>query len=200
MSKDSQKKSIGKIVLPLVLVLLLVGSVVKGLWSVGRAQDYAPEQPLNFNHKKHAGLYKVPCLYCHAGTDKGAVGVIPSMNICMNCHVVVKTDSPKIQKLTEMYKKNMPLEWVNVHDLPDHVSFNHKRHIAKGVSCQTCHGDVEKMEVVKQVNPLNMGWCMDCHRGTTAPEHVKEAVRVHGVPNGALPGGVAPVSCYTCHQ
>ena len=71
--------------------------------------------------------------------------------------------------LTNDQKKNIqgPVEWVRIHNLPDHVYFNHAQHVVAGeVECQTCHGKVEEMDVVAQYAPLSMGWCINCHRET----------------------------------
>ena len=121
---------------------------------------------------------QIPCAYCHIGVEESPHAVVPSQNICMNCHQVVKTESPHIQKLTELYNKKIPIEWIRVHDLPDHVRFHHARHIAKGIACASCHGEVEKMEKIKQVTTLQMGFCLDCHR---------------------KPEINASINCQTCH-
>lgn len=62
---------------------------------------------------------------------------------------------------------NKPVEWVRIHNMPDHVYFNHAQHVNAGnIECQTCHGAIEEMVVVKQHAPLSMGWCINCHRNT----------------------------------
>jgi hypothetical protein len=160
-------------------------------------QGYAPEQPIPFSHKLHAGDKKIPCLYCHSGAEKSRHATIPSLNVCMNCHSVVKTDSPYIQKVKAAYDAGQPIEWVRVHELPDYVYFPHKRHVAKGVSCETCHGNVQEMERVEQKGALTMGWCMECHRGQTTPKEVLSKVYPH-LKNPQ--GPVAPVNCNTCHN
>jgi hypothetical protein len=115
----------------------------------------------------------------------------------MNCHRLVKTDSPWIKKITAAYKEGRPIEWIRVHELPDFAYFNHKRHIAKGVACETCHGEVKKMERIEQFAPLTMGWCMECHRGQTTPANVLAKV----YPGVKDPHGpVASVNCDTCHR
>ncbi|MBL7713846.1 MAG: cytochrome c3 family protein [Bdellovibrionales bacterium] len=114
----------------------------------------------------------------------------------MNCHSVVKTDSPHIQKIKKAYDEGKAIEWVRIHELPDHAHFPHKRHVAKGISCQTCHGPVETMDVVYQYAPLNMGWCLNCHKGDSAPKHVLKST----YPDDKNPKGpVASVSCSVCH-
>ena len=140
--------------------------------------DYEPDQPIPFSHQLHAGQYKIDCKYCHTSTEQSRHASVPSVNICMNCHLVVKTGSPWIQKLSEAYNTGKPIQWQKVHLLPDHVKFNHAAHIRAGKDCKTCHGDVEKMPVVKQHSSLSMGWCVNCHR---------------------KPENKAPVNCSTCH-
>lgn len=127
-------------------------------------QGYQPEQPIPFSHALHAGQYKIPCLYCHSSAEYSEFAAVPGLETCMNCHSQVKLDSPWIQELREAYEKNEPIEWVQVHVLPDFVHFNHRAHVAAGLACQECHGPVEEMEKVYQWAPLNMGWCMECHR------------------------------------
>jgi hypothetical protein len=190
-----------KRLVPIIVVLLVVGTGVNALMNVGVNTGYAPDQPIPFSHKLHAGQYNIPCMYCHVGVEKSKHATVPSMNICMNCHSVVKPDSPYIQKLKQLYnEKKEPFQWIKVHDLPDFVNFNHKRHVLKGIACETCHGEVKRMMTIRQEHPLNMGWCMDCHRGVTAPAHLARVDAEHAKGTGVEPGGVAPTSCYTCHH
>lgn len=144
----------------------------------GYNTGFKPEQPIPFSHEKHVGQYKMQCQYCHFQVEKSKHANVPSLNTCMNCHQVVATDSPHIAKLREAYNAGGTIEWVRVHSLPDFTHFNHSAHLKAGVNCKTCHGDVEKMEKVEQVNDLSMGWCVNCHR---EPEHN------------------APINCSTCH-
>lgn len=156
-------------ILVAVIVLSGVGYALHFWWNLSNSIGYSPEQPIPFSHKIHAGDNQIPCLYCHVNADKGRHATVPSMNICMNCHSVVKTESPYIQKLKSLYDKNQPIEWIKVHDQPDFVYFNHRPHIAKGVACETCHGEVSQMSKIKQVESLKMGFCIDCHRKNNAP-------------------------------
>ncbi|MBO0948283.1 c-type cytochrome [Fibrella sp. HMF5405] len=140
---------------------------IDGLYSIGIQQGYAPKQPIAYSHKLHAGQYKIDCNYCHTGVNKGKSAHIPSANICMNCHGVIKKESPEIQKIYAAIEQNKPIEWIRVHNLPDLAYFNHSQHVNVGnVQCQTCHGEIQKMEVVEQRSSLTMGWCIDCHRKT----------------------------------
>jgi mono/diheme cytochrome c family protein len=152
-------------------------SIIDGLYSIGVQQGYQPRQPIAFSHKLHAGQYEIDCKYCHTGVMKGKQANIPSPNICMNCHSQVKKGSPEIAKIysaigydsvTASYTgKQKPIEWVRVHNLPDLAYFNHAQHVnVAGVECQTCHGPIQEMDVVKQYSLLTMGWCIDCHRKT----------------------------------
>lgn len=160
------------------IIFLSGAAMVLTFWrNVGINLGYAPTQPIPFSHKRHAGDNNIPCMYCHSNADKSRHATVPSMNVCMNCHQVVKTDSPLIKQVTQHYKENKPIEWVKVHDVPDFVFFDHKRHVKKGIACQTCHGPVETMAVIEQVETLNMGFCVNCHRANGAPQ-----------------------DCYTCHH
>ncbi len=123
-----------------------------------------PEQPIAFSHRRHAGDMKIDCLYCHNGADKSPIANIPPMSTCMGCHKIVSTTKPTIQKLAGYWDRKEQIPWVEVYRLPDHVKFNHKRHVKAEIECQTCHGPVETMDVVYQYPALKMGWCVGCHR------------------------------------
>lgn len=159
----------GLISVGILVVLLAVGGGLSFMYHLGDNIGYAPVQPIPFSHKIHAGDNQIECRYCHSNVDKAPHASIPPMETCMNCHKVVKTDSPHIQKLTKHYYTQDPIEWIKVHDLPDHAFFNHKRHIKAGVDCSTCHGDVAKMDKIEQVEALNMGFCVSCHKENNAP-------------------------------
>ena len=146
-------------------------AVINMLFSVGVQMGYAPEQPIAFSHKIHAGQYEIDCKYCHTGVTKGKNATIPSVNICMNCHNQIKsgtlTGEAEIGKIIRAYNENKPIEWVRVHNLPDLAYFNHSQHVnVGGIECETCHGPVQEMDVVRQHSLLTMGWCIDCHRTT----------------------------------
>lgn len=168
--------------------------VAKGAIGLGRQKDYQPVQPIYYSHKVHAGINQINCLYCHGSAEQSKHAAIPSVNTCMNCHKAIQAyeKGPKlfdeegneidgtaeIQKLYEyagfdpdqpnkwdpsMIKK--PIEWVKIHNLPDHVYFSHAQHVNAGkVQCQSCHGAINEMGEVKQVADLSMGWCINCHR------------------------------------
>lgn len=146
-------------------------AVINGFYSIGIQQGYAPKQPIAFSHKIHAGDMEIDCKYCHTGVLKGKSATIPSTNICMNCHNQIKsgaqTGESQIATILASYTNNEPIQWVRIHNLPDLAYFNHAQHVnVGGVECQTCHGPVQEMEVVRQHALLTMGWCIDCHRKT----------------------------------
>ena len=146
-------------------------TLIAGLYTVGVQRGYEPKQPIAFSHRIHAGQLEIDCKYCHIGVMKGKSATIPSVNICMNCHNQIKegtlTGSGEIAKILEAYEKNEPIQWVRIHNLPDLAYFNHSQHVnVAGVECQTCHGQIQEMDVVHQHALLTMGWCIDCHRKT----------------------------------
>ena len=148
-----------------VFIAVFVKSCIDGLYTIGIQQNYRPTQPIAFSHKIHAGQYEIDCNYCHTGVNISKSANIPAVNICMNCHGVINTDKPEIQKILTAYEENRPIEWVRVHNLPDLAYFNHSQHVAVGgIECSTCHGPIEEMDVVYQYSELTMGWCINCHR------------------------------------
>ena len=137
--------------------------------SLGRQQYYQPDQPIWFSHKVHAGQNQIDCEYCHFTAETSQHAGIPPASVCMNCHSQVKegkqTGKEEIAKIYEALDNNKPIEWIKVHNLPDFVYFNHEQHVKVGkLDCTECHGDVEQMDQVAQVENLSMGWCLDCHR------------------------------------
>ena len=149
-----------RLILVLLLVLVLGGAAV-ALATTARRQG--PEQPIAFSHKQHVGDRGISCVYCHQGVATTAHATLPSTETCMDCHRVVRTDSPEVQKVAAAYQAGEAIPWVKVTDLPDFVRFTHRRHIQAGVDCMSCHGDVAKMDRVFKANPLTMGNCLSCH-------------------------------------
>lgn len=177
-----------------VVILFVIGGyfLVEGAMGLGRQKGYQPIQPIFYSHEVHAGVNQISCLYCHGSAQDSRHAGIPSVNVCMNCHMAVKeyTGKPiiredgttvnannEIQKLYQyagwnpdkkVYDKpGKPIEWIRIHSLPAHVYFNHSQHVKVGqVACQTCHGEIQKMPEVKQFADLSMGWCINCHRTT----------------------------------
>ena len=151
-------------------MLLLVGLGGWAFLDTFSNVGYAPKQPIPFSHKLHAGTSKIPCLYCHAGAERSRHATVPGVNVCMNCHNVVRTDRPGVQMVQSLYQAEQTIPWVRVHRVPDYVYFSHRWHVAKGIACQTCHGPVETMDVVRQDQNLKMGWCISCHRKEKASQ------------------------------
>lgn len=176
-----------------ILLFIVGGYLVAGdAIGLGRHQNYQPEQPIYYSHKVHAGINQVNCLYCHGGAMEGKHANIPSVNVCMNCHMAIneykgpeltREDGSKVngtEEIKKLYKYSgwdpstnkytsagKPIEWIRIHNLPDHVYFNHSQHTkAGGVQCQTCHGEIQNMGEVYQFSNLSMGWCVNCHRET----------------------------------
>jgi cytochrome c551/c552 len=175
------------------ILLFLFGGYMtfQGAQGLGRSQNYQPEQPIYYSHTVHAGINQINCLYCHGGAQESKHANIPSVNVCMNCHMGINeyAKGPKIYRedgtevdgtaeINKLYKyagwdpakkqytgKGQPIEWIRIHNLPDHVYFNHAQHVTAGKqNCQTCHGDIQKMDEVYQFSDLSMGWCVNCHR------------------------------------
>ena len=176
------------------LVLFVVAGYFLSQWAIGmgRQKAYQPAQPIYYSHKVHAGKNQINCLYCHGGAFEGKHANIPSVNVCMNCHMniaeyagekIYREDGSEVngtEEIKKLYdasgwdpatktyaKEGHPIEWVKIHNLPDHVYFNHSQHTKAGkVQCQTCHGEINKMDEVYQFAELSMGWCVNCHRET----------------------------------
>ncbi len=224
-----------------VLLLTFLGYwITNGGAEMARQQNYTPEQPIFYSHKVHAGINQINCQYCHSSADQSRQAMIPSTNVCMNCHKQVSeyTGDPlytiegkevngtlEIQKLYEYagwdpmkkeYKRKAngeidakEIEWVKIHNLPDHVYFNHAQHVAVGqVACQSCHGPIQEMDEVFQYSPLSMGWCINCHRTTNVQfeengyyqifekyhQEIKEGKRT-----GVTEAEVGGLDCQKCH-
>ncbi len=162
------------------LVAVALIGLLAGYWA--NAMYYpgtSPQQPINFSHKIHAGDNQVPCMYCHVQARRSISAGVPSVSKCVGCHSQVATDLPEVRKLMAFFDNLEPIPWIKVHDLPDFVYFPHKRHVAAEVACQTCHGPVETMQVIRREAPLKMGWCLECHKKNK-------------VENG--------LDCWTCHK
>lgn len=125
---------------------------------------YAPEQPVEYSHRLHAGQLGISCQYCHTNVKDAAHSNVPATQTCMNCHSQVRTDSPKLLPVRESWATGESIEWIKVHKLPDYAQFSHAVHTNNGVGCESCHGRIDQMEVVFQSEPLSMGWCLECHR------------------------------------
>lgn len=140
------------------------------------------EQPIEFPHDVHVKDNDINCMYCHSYARRSKVAGIPPLSKCMGCHLVIATDKPRIQKLTEYWEKREPPPWKKVHDVPDFVHFTHEKHLKRFVFdneelpvervqevCAFCHGDVKNMTVAEKVKPLTMGFCQRCHQANEGP-------------------------------
>jgi predicted CXXCH cytochrome family protein len=145
---------------------------------------YTPRQPIEYSHAVHAGKYKLECLHCHFGAERSRYAGVPPAQVCMNCHAQVKRDAPEVVKISDAVKSGKPIAWVRVHRFPDHAFFDHSRHVKVAeIQCQTCHGPVETMARVYQVETMSMEFCVDCHRNTRPSK------------NGPQPS----TDCSSCH-
>ena len=175
-----------------IFLILSAGYFAYGyMMQVGVDQGYAPVQPIHYSHKIHAGDNQIDCNFCHSSARKSKTAGIPSLNVCMNCHKNISEVAPETAtaeyskefydgEIAKLYKavgwdaanqqytgKTEPVKWVRIHNLPDFVYFNHSQHVTvAGVACQTCHGEIQTMEIVEQFSPLTMGWCISCHKET----------------------------------
>jgi hypothetical protein len=125
---------------------------------------YAPAQPVPYSHRLHVGQLGMDCRYCHNQVEVSAYANIPATQTCMNCHNQIRRESLRLLPVRESWATGRPIEWVNVHQLPDYARFSHAVHVKNGVGCETCHGRIDQMEVVRLAEPLAMGWCLECHR------------------------------------
>jgi len=199
-----------------VAVVLFVASGL-WLWSRLQASPYtsdvriAKTQPVPFSHAHHVGDVGIDCRYCHTSVENSAFAGVPPTQTCMNCHSQIWANAPMLEPVRDRYKTDRSLEWVRVHDLPDFAYFNHQIHVARGVGCKSCHGAVDKMPLMWRVEPLTMGWCLDCHRDP-AP-HLRPKSEVFSMtwtppPDQAERGAeimrqhqiVPPQSCSGCHR
>ncbi len=202
------------IVIIAVLGLLLLGGV-GFIWYYfsPRYTDvgYRPRQPVAYSHKLHAGDLGMDCRYCHTGVERSAVAGVPPIQTCMNCHKLIKPDSEKLLPIRESWRTGEPIEWIRVHKIPDYAYFNHSSHVRAGVGCKSCHGDITEMEVVTQVEPLSMSWCLDCHRDPDmALRPLGEITNMKWEPPGDQPLLAGqfkkerkispPVDCSGCHR
>ncbi len=208
----------------LVFFILFCGTFALGawtwfaLWNTNVHTGYQPVQPIKFPHDLHAGIMKIDCQYCHSGAYKSKNASIPSLNVCMNCHKTVKTESPEIHKIydalgydvqTQKYDstKAHPIQWIRIHNLPDFVYFNHSQHVkVGGLKCQTCHGPVQTMKEVYQYSPLTMKWCVQCHKRTDinmkGNGYYENMLAVHDLIKKGVkvtPAQLGGIECGKCH-
>ena len=125
---------------------------------------YRPEQPVAFSHQLHAGELRLDCRYCHYTVERSPVAAVPATSVCMNCHQLVGQDLETLALVRQSAAQDRRIAWVRVHNLPDYARFDHSLHLAAGIGCSSCHGDIRSMARVTQQKPLSMGWCLGCHR------------------------------------
>lgn len=174
-------------------------------------QLYVVDQPVEFDHRHHVKDDGIDCLYCHAEAETSPSAGIPATSVCMGCHGQVWNESPLLEPVRRSWFSGTPIAWQRVHDLPDFVHFNHAAHVTKGIGCESCHGRVDEMPRVYQVQPLTMSWCLECHRDPGAQVRPREAVTTMGY----APAGDAAAlrrqltnqynvrsltDCTTCHR
>ena len=199
----------------LVFVAFLGWVVVTISWSgYVTGQHLTRDQPVQFSHAHHVGAMGIDCRYCHTTVEESAFANIPPTKTCMNCHSQIWTNAPILEPVRASFRENRPLEWWRVHDLPDFVYFNHSIHVAKGVGCATCHGQVDKMPLMYQENSLQMSWCLECHRNPAKFVRPKDQVfnmsyeRPSDDPDLGerlvkeykIAGVLQLTSCSTCHR
>ena len=149
--------------------LLIVASMLGVVLNINRI-DYvsmvgvAIDQPVHFSHKHHVTGMGIDCRYCHTTVEVSAFAGVPPTETCMTCHSQIWTEAPILEPVRASFRDNKAIEWNRVHDLPDFVYFNHSIHVSQGIGCQSCHGQVDQMPLMKKAHTLNMEWCLDCHR------------------------------------
>lgn len=178
----------------------------------------APDQPVLFSHRHHAGELRLDCRYCHTSVETSAFAGMPSTQTCLTCHSQLFTDTRMLQPVVLSASRGEPLRWNRVNALPDHVYFDHSAHVSKGVACATCHGDVGDMALTAKAQALDMRWCIDCHRDPTPHLRAREDVFASRAPppSSPAPAGSHPhpellrpprdprwahlTNCSTCHR
>jgi hypothetical protein len=200
-------------VILLTTTIFLTYALVVNALSLGRSKDYAPSQPVKFSHAVHAGQNGTDCIYCHSSASFSKSAGIPPVNVCMNCHLMVRNGTRsglfEISKVISSYENVKPVEWIKVHNLPDHVFFSHAQHVsAGGVNCTECHGNVKEMNVIKQVSDLSMGWCINCHRTKEIDVHNNQFYSQYrelaeklkkGEIDSVTVSAVGGIECMKCH-
>ncbi len=202
----------------IVFIFILATAVVSGITYYATPSytrvGYEPVQPVPYDHSFHVGELGLDWRYCHSKVEVSGHANIPASSTCMACHSMIKTDSELLEPVRASFASGEPLPWVRVHQTPDYVYFNHSVHVNRGVSCVECHGEVNKMEIVKHDQPMSMGWCLECHRN---PEEylrpIAEVTNLDWVHPGGEKGQIEdgkkfveewnvnpPLSCSGCHR
>ncbi len=172
-------------------------------------QDIIRAQPVPFSHEQHVNGLGIDCRYCHTSVETAAYAGMPPTKTCMNCHEQIWVGSEMLAPVRESYRTGTPLEWSRVYRLSDFVYFDHSVHVNKGVACQTCHGNVNEMPLMRQHGTLLMEWCLDCHRDPTPRLRPRDAVfSMHWTPPSTLNTAELAakyhvqslIHCSTCHR
>ena len=202
--------------LGLASILLLVGGLIGLAMLLGRssyvtrANEYIV-QPVQFSHLHHVLDDGIDCRYCHTSVETSSFAGIPPTKTCMNCHSQIWQTAPILEPVRASFREDRPLHWTRVHDLPDFVYFNHSIHIKKGMACESCHGRVDQMPLMRQVESLQMEWCLNCHRHPEDYVRPRSEVFTMGyrptVPQSVLGPQLVMeynikslTSCSTCHR
>ena len=211
-------KSANRLPLQIVIYLCVLGGIATAgvtyyMTPKYTRVGYAPVQPVPYSHALHVGQLGLDCRYCHSNVDKSGYANLPTAQTCMNCHNVVKKDSPLLAVVRNSYESGDPVPWVKVHELPDFAYFNHAVHVNRGVSCVECHGKVNEMEVVTHTQPLSMAFCLECHRNPAPRVRQPENIYDLDSPTIATAAGLEagekfvhdwnikpPQSCTGCHR
>jgi hypothetical protein len=196
--------------------VILVGLLSYVLYEVGqssyyRAQTIPQIQPVPFSHEHHVAQLGIDCRYCHTSVEKSAFAGMPSTQTCMSCHSQIWTNAAMLAPVRESYETGQSIAWTRVNALPEFVYFNHSIHIAKGIGCTTCHGQIGKMALTWRATTLQMAWCLDCHRHPE--EYVRPKNEVFNVDYAPPPNQMelgrelvrkykimSLTSCETCHR
>jgi hypothetical protein len=149
--------------------LLLSGTLaIAGVWYYFTPKytrvGYQPIQPVLYSHATHVDQLGLDCRYCHTAVEKSWYANIPSPSVCMNCHSQVLPNDPRLAPVRDSFKSGQPIPWVQIHRTPDFEFFNHAVHVNRGVSCVSCHGQINQMTEVRHAKPLSMAFCLGCHR------------------------------------
>jgi hypothetical protein len=172
------------------------------------------QQPVPFSHEHHVGGLGLDCRYCHTTVETSSFANIPPTKTCMNCHSQIWLTSATLEPVRASFRTGTSIQWTRVHDLPDFVYFNHSIHIDKGIGCESCHGRIDLMPLTRQVNTLEMSWCLDCHRAPEKYVRPREFVTTMGyhpagdqveiglrlVKQYGIQDARTLTSCNTCHR
>jgi hypothetical protein len=158
----------------LFVLILLVGL----FYALTRDARAAPEQPIEFNHQAMVQL-GIQCLFCHSDAMRSPVAGMPSVQLCMGCHATIATEAPEIQKVAAYWNAQEPIPWTRVYQMPRFVYFSHRMHLAAGLNCERCHGEVGHMTVAQPVVKMDMGWCLDCHEKQANASQLRDCIVCH---------------------